>query len=132
KEPSLQRRIHHRGVAGCWRVVLHQLRHVRVDLVAVYGELFSESQHVGREPLAKDPSKLKPLCPLQRFGVVEIVGHPVQSMSHDRDCDVIDREGHRRPPCARYTRNVGWTRRSLAETNGYNKPFNLSTRHWPP
>jgi hypothetical protein len=39
---------------------------VRVDLVAAYGELFSESQHVGREPLAKDPPRLKPLGPLER------------------------------------------------------------------
>src|SRR5262250_1273841 len=53
KKPPLQRRIHHRGVTECWQIVLHQLRYVRLDLVAAYGELFSESEHVGREPLAK-------------------------------------------------------------------------------
>ena len=94
KEPSLQCWIHHRGFAGNWRVALHQLRDVRVDLVAAYGALFSESQHVGRKPLAKDPPRLKPLGPLERLGFVEIVVHHAQSMYHDRDCDIIDREGH--------------------------------------
>src|SRR6516225_8316098 len=37
KEPSLQGRIHHAGVTGRRRIVLHQLRHVRFDLVAADG-----------------------------------------------------------------------------------------------
>src|SRR3954469_14412407 len=94
KEPALQRRIHHRCITGCWRIVLHQLRHVRLDLVAAYGELSSEREHVGREPLAKNPPRLKRPGPFECLGVVEIVVHYVQSMHHDRDCDVIDREGH--------------------------------------
>ena len=110
KEPSLQRRIHHRGVTGCWRIVLHQLRHVRLDLVAAYGELFSESEHVGREPLSKDPPRLKSLGPLERLGVVEIVVHHVQSMQHDRDCYVIDREGHADLHALVCSLNVGRTR----------------------
>jgi hypothetical protein len=32
RSPPLQCRIHHRDVPGCWRVALHQLRHVRVDM----------------------------------------------------------------------------------------------------
>ena len=75
-------------------LVLHQLRHVRLDLVAAYGELFSESEHVGREPLAKNSPRLKGLGSLECLGVVEIVVHHVQSVHHDRDRDVIDREGH--------------------------------------
>jgi ABC transporter substrate binding protein len=50
---------------------------MRVHLVAAYGELFSEGYHVGREPLSKDPPRLKPLGPLERLGVVEIVVHHV-------------------------------------------------------
>jgi hypothetical protein len=40
---------------------------VRVHLVAPYGELFSESYHGGREPLSKDPPRVKPLGPLERW-----------------------------------------------------------------
>src|SRR5262249_53741648 len=85
--------------------------HVRLDLAAAYGELLSESQHVGREPLAEDPSRLKPLGPLERLGVVEIVVHHVQSMHHDRDCDVIDRERHADLHALVCRLNVGRTRK---------------------
>ena len=111
EEPPLQCRVHHGGVVGCWRVALHQLRHVRVDLVAAYGKLFSESQHVGREPLAKDRPRFNPPGPLEHLGVVEIVVHHVQSVHHDRDRDVIDREGHLELHALVCTLNVGRTRK---------------------
>src|SRR5215472_2535612 len=57
-------------------------------------QLTENCQHVGCEPLAKDLPRLKPFGPLERLGVVEIVVHHVQSMHHDRDCDVVDRERH--------------------------------------
>src|SRR4051794_9619726 len=138
KEPPLQRRIHHRGVTGCWRIVLHQLRHVRLDLVAAYRELFSESEHVGREPLAKNLPRLKRLDPFECLGVVEIVVHYVQSMHHDRDCDVVDREGHAELHALVCILNVGWTDRSLIETKPHNKSSYFTacrpsrTRRWPP
>jgi hypothetical protein len=100
--------------------VLHQLRHVRVDLVAAHGELFPESQHVGREPLAKYPPRLKPLGPLERLGVVEIVVHHVQSMYHDRNCDVIDREGHADLHALVCSLNVGRTRK-VANRNDWSQ-----------
>ena len=73
------------------RVVLHELRHVRLNLVTAYGELFSEGQHVWREPLAKDPPRIKPFGPFERLGIIEIVIHHVEPMNHDGECDVIDR-----------------------------------------
>ena len=90
--------------------MLHQRRHVRADLVAAYGELFSESEHVGREPLAKNRPGLKCLGPFECLGVVEIVVHYVQSMHHDRDCDVIDRKGHAELHALVCSLNVGRTR----------------------
>src|SRR6516164_8182795 len=42
----------------------------------------------------KNPPRLKRLGPFECLGVVEIVVHYVQSMQHERDRDVIDREGH--------------------------------------
>ncbi|MGY3288201.1 hypothetical protein ACVWWR_002353 [Bradyrhizobium sp. LM3.2] len=79
---------------GGWRVVLHQLRHVCLDLVAAYGKLFSESQHVGRKPLAKDRPRLNFHGSLERLSVVEIVVHHVESVHHHGDRNIIDREGH--------------------------------------
>src|SRR5690349_7695064 len=57
------------GCCGCWRVVLHQLRHVRLDLVAFFGEWLSECRHVCSEPLVKDPHSRKSIGPLERLGV---------------------------------------------------------------
>jgi hypothetical protein len=66
--------IRHRDVAGCWPVALHQPRHVRVHLVAAYGELFSESYHVGREPLSKDPfRRMKATRALKEVTIYKII-----------------------------------------------------------
>ena len=85
---------------------------MRLDLVAAYGELFSESEHVGREPLAKNPPRLKRLGPFECLGVVEIVVHYVRSMHHDRNWDVIDREGHADLHALVCSLNVGRTRQA--------------------
>src|SRR6516225_8110955 len=53
---------------------------------------------------------LKRLGPFECLGVVEIVVHYVQSMHHDWDCDVIDREGHPDLHTLVCSLNVGRTR----------------------
>ena len=98
------------GFAGCWRSCSINFPMCASTLLQLT-ELFSEFEHAGCEPLAKDPPRLKPLGLFKRLGVVEIVVHHVQSMYHDRNCDVIDREGHADLHALVCTLNVDRTRK---------------------